>query len=345
MVKLVTRALGVVSLCAAVGCTSPASSVVVEERPDMPKTPQRADWPTGSFDLGDAPKAYPIVLCHGLDGFENIGPIDYFYGVKAMLTKAGYDVHTPVVDPYNTSDVRGAQLQQQVEKILESTGARKAILICHSQGGLDCRYVANKMGDKIASVTTISSPHRGTPIADMAMGKIPGPMQKALEAILNALGLTIQAIDGTTSTSMNARGAIELMTSEGTADFSRRFPDDPRVRYFSIAGRSNGARGDYSCSTPTEAPFVGRWNQWLDPINPLLSLPGAILNNDVSPPPANDGLVPVGSAKWGTFLGCIPADHLDEMCQIAGASPGAGNPFDCHLFYRQLVEYLVAHSP
>jgi triacylglycerol lipase len=348
-VKLVTRAIDVVLVAsvwvATVGCSS-STAGFVETKPDLGDTsPPKTDHPTGTTDLGGERVPYPIVLCHGLDGFENIGPIDYFYGVKAALTAAGHRVYTPTVDPYNTSDVRGAQLRQQVEAILDETKANKAILVCHSQGGLDCRYVANQMGDRIASVTTISTPHRGTPIADIAMGKIPGPVQKALEAFLNALGLTIQAVDGNSSTAQNARGALSLMTADGTADFTRRFPDDPRVRYFSIAGRSNGARGDYSCATPTEAPFVGRWNTYVDPINPLLSLTGTILNNDLSPPPANDGLVPVGSAKWGTFLGCIPADHLDEMCQIAGQSPGSGNPFDCHTFYTQLADYLVAHSP
>ena len=54
-----------------------------------------------------------------------------------------------------------------------------------------------------------------------------------------------------------------------------------------------------------------------------------------------DGLVTVDSAKWGTFLGCIPADHLDEVCQIAGASPGLGNGFDCLAFYTDLEQFLT----
>ena len=102
--------------------------------------------------------------------------------------------------------------------------------------------------------------------------------------------------------------------------------------------------GDDACGTPTEAPFVARWNSYPDPVDPLLSATGTILSNDVTPSPSNDGLVPVGSARYGTFLGCIPADHLDEMCQLANDSPGAGNPFDCHLFYRQLADWLVARG-
>jgi triacylglycerol lipase len=113
------------------------------------------------------------------------------------------------------------------------------------------------------------------------------------------------------------------------------------VAYYSIAGRSNMSLGDDACATPFEAPFVARWDDFVDPINPLLAPTNSILNNSFNPTPTNDGLVVVGSAKWGTFLGCIPADHLDQVGQIAGQSPGAGNPFDHVLFFRQLATWLV----
>ena len=282
---------------------------------------------------------YPFVLAHGLDGFKNIGPLTYYYGVADALTKEGHAVFTAVVDPYNDSEVRGAQLATFVEGVLAQTHASKVILICHSQGGLDCRYVASKMGDRVHSVTTISTPHRGTPVADIAVGDLPGPLQSAVTAIMNAIGFVLTGGSG----DMNAKAALNTLTLAGTTAFTARHPDDPRVQYYSIAGRSNSAKGDYSCQSSTSAPFVSRWDTYVDPINPLLSLTGTILSNNVSPPPANDGLVPIGSARWGTFLGCIPADHLDEVCQIAGQSPGPGNPFDCLTFYRQLAEFLASH--
>jgi len=51
--------------------------------------------------------------------------------------------------------------------------------------------------------------------------------------------------------------------------------------------------------------------------------------------------VPVASARYGTFLGCVPADHLDEIGQIGGIGPGAGNPFDHVLLYRQIADWLA----
>jgi len=61
---------------------------------------------------------YPIVLAHGLDGFKNIGPLTYYYGVSDMLKREGHDVYTSVVDPYNSSEVRGAQLKTFVDGVL-----------------------------------------------------------------------------------------------------------------------------------------------------------------------------------------------------------------------------------
>ncbi len=295
-------------------------------------------FPTGSDDGGAPRAAYPIVLAHGLDGFKNIGPLDYYFGVAAALQNDGRQVFTAQVDAYNSSDVRGAELQTFVQGVLQQTGAAKVNLICHSQGGLDCRYVASNLGAHIAAVVTIATPHRGDVVADIALGVLPGPLQTAVADLLDLFGGAI--IDGG-AMNQNAQAAIHDLSTAGAADFTRRHPDDPRVAYYSIAGRSNNDDGDAECGSPTEAPFVARWDAYVDPINPLLAPTNAIINSTFNPVPVNDGLVTVASAKWGTFLGCLPADHLDEVGQIGGVSPGAGNPFDHILFYRQLASWLA----
>src|SRR4051794_3950070 len=137
---------------------------------------QPTSWPGASAPTQER-VAYPFVLAHGLDGFKNIGPFNYFNGVADALSKDGHQVFVPQVAAYNSSEVRGAQLQAFVEDVLSQTGADKVNLICHSQGGLDCRYVASKMAAHVASVTTIATPHRGTPIADIVEGDLPGPLQ------------------------------------------------------------------------------------------------------------------------------------------------------------------------
>ena len=75
----------------------------------------------------------------------------------------------------------------------------------------------------------------------------------------------------------------------------------------------------------------------------LLPVSG-ILAAAVSPAmPVQDGLVTLQSAQWGRFLGCVPADHFDEVCQIAGESPGIGNDFACLGLYENLGKLLTAN--
>jgi triacylglycerol lipase len=50
----------------------------------------------------------------------------------------------------------------------------------------------------------------------------------------------------------------------------------------------------------------------------------------------------VVDARWGRFLGCVPADHLDEVGQLRGDSPGFGNDFDHRQLFVDLVRFLRA---
>ena len=65
-----------------------------------------------------------------------------------------------------------------------------------------------------------------------------------------------------------------------------------------------------------------------------------MLDGGVGDPYPNDGLVVTENAEWGDFLGCIPADHFDEVGQIFGDSPGLGNSWDHLELYRELVKLL-----
>ena len=54
----------------------------------------------------------------------------------------------------------------------------------------------------------------------------------------------------------------------------------------------------------------------------------------------NNGLVRVTDARWGRFLGCVPADHFDEIGQLIGDRPGPGNSWRHLGFYADLVAFL-----
>src|SRR5512147_2132436 len=110
---------------------------------------------------------YPIVLAHGLGGFDQLfGVLDYWFGIENALEDGGAKVFVTSVAPLNTPQERGEQLIDQIETIVAITGKPKVNLIGHSQGGLDIRYVAAVRPDLVASVTTVGSPHKGAALAD-----------------------------------------------------------------------------------------------------------------------------------------------------------------------------------
>ncbi|MCU1276948.1 MAG: lipX [bacterium] len=325
----------VVSACSSSTASTPTP---VGGNGDVPRG--ATDWPGPSTTPAPTHKPYPIVLAHGFSGFHNIGPLTYFYGVQDALSKDGHDVYVTVVDPYNSSEIRGAELLAQVEKILADTGAARINLICHSQGALDCRYVANKLGKKIAAVVLLAGVNRGDYVADVASGAVQGPAGDALNLLLTLFGNGVLDPGGNPNT--DAKAAIAQLTTAGCEAFNAKYPDDPNVAYFSIAGRTENGGGDADCGSGREAPFIGKWDQVKGPVNALLSGTASLIDGSGAPPPTNDGLVTVASARWGTFLGCVPADHLSEICQLGGQS--SGSSFDCVTLFRDLADYLVARG-
>src|SRR5258708_39786174 len=110
------------------GCSG-AAAIASPDGGDPGKSDRpRTSFPKGSED-GGTRKPFPIVLAHGLDGFKNIGPLEYYYGVPEALIKDGHDVWVAQVDAYNSSEVRGAELQTFVQSVLLMTGAEKGNLI------------------------------------------------------------------------------------------------------------------------------------------------------------------------------------------------------------------------
>ena len=298
----------------------------------------------GSSDSTGDPSSgpYPIVLAHGFFGFEDFagaGFADYFWGVRDDLASIGeLEVYTPAVDPFNDSTTRGLQLLEAVELVIAETGAEKVNIIGHSQGGLDARVVANLRPDLVASVTTVATPHYGSPIADYAL-LIPGGA--VVDVLVQLFGGPLWGtIDGNTS----LVASMEQFSTDGIAAFNEEYTDQPGVAYASIAGRSDNELAPSECATDDAPPFIANWDGVQDPIDPLFAASEAIVDGGLLSSIPNDGLVRVDDAKWGTFLGCIPADHIDEIGHLFGDDPGGNNAFDHKEFYRNLVGYLRARG-
>jgi triacylglycerol lipase len=288
---------------------------------------------------------YPIVFAHGFFGFQHfagIDYIDYFFHVEQALAMSGEtNVYFPAVDPFNTSEVRGAQLADQIQQILDTTGYRQVVIVGHSQGGLDARVVAHDHPEWVAAVYTIATPHGGTAVSDVVDRIVSDPrLRDALDAIA---GLVFAALYDAAGDTTSVWLGLDQFNTPNIATFDAAYPDAPTIPYYSIGGRSALNRGGSECNFTGRAPFLARYDTVDDPIDPLLSVTGLILNGgDAFNPIPNDGLVSVPSSRHGTFLGCIPADHLDEIGQLFGDSPGGFNDFDHYTFYRDLVAYIRA---
>jgi triacylglycerol lipase len=277
---------------------------------------------------------YPIVLAHGMAGWDKLGSLNYFFNVAGDLRARGNTVVEARVSPFEPSAVRARQLGAYVDETLRNTGACKVVLIGHSQGGLDARYLVSSLhyGDRVAAVVTVATPHRGSKVADAVAGLIPGFGYDLINGLLKAVGAPGEP-------NLKAQLA-QLSTESMLRRFNPANPDDPRVRYYSVAGRTALKRADDECRG-------GLWpnSSRLDLLDALFVVPAGVFSL-TSPNPldpvAHDGLVSVEAAKWGRFLGCVPADHLDEIGQFVHLLADPFSGYEHKGMYRKIVDQLRA---
>jgi len=297
------------------------------------------DGAGGGASPGKGPP-YPIVLAHGFFGFEGFAGQDYltyFYKVKQRLEADGEIVLTPAVDPFNDSDYRSDQLLVKVEDFLKQTGSAKVNIIGHSQGGLDARAAAHKRPDLIASVVTVSTPHYGSPVADVAVKLLADPNAQAIvDALTKLIGAPLYDQIGNETSVMKP---LHLFSKPGIAAFNTKFTDAKGVFYASVGGRSAMHPSDKDCEGQISLPFITSFEKTVDPLFALFAATSPIMSG-YGKGYAHDGLVRTQDSHWGEFWGCVPADHTDEIGQIFGASPGLGNDWSYIEFYPELVAYI-----
>lgn len=281
---------------------------------------------------------YPVVLVHGFAGFRGIGPVGYYFRVADELRGRGEVVFESTVAPFDSPAARATMLARYLEsEVLRRTGAAKVILIAHSQGGLDARYLISSLGwgDRVAALVTVSTPHRGTRVADAIGGRVPGVSDGLLNAVATVFGFTYNEA----RSRADLRAALDGLGERNAEAFNRSNPNDPRVVYWSYAGRTNRRSGAEACSPAAIDNPRGVDNTTLA----LLPFAGFLEQGDPGAH-VNDGMVEVQSARWGRFMGCVPADHFDEVGQIAHLLPDLLSGFDHLAFYRDIVRRLRAEG-
>lgn len=258
---------------------------------------------------------YPLVFANGMAGFNQVGFVNYWYGVPQDLTQNGAQVYVSKESAFNSSEIRGEQLLTQVRSILALSKSGKVNLIGHSHGGPSVRYVLGVAPQLLASVTTVGSPHTGSPVADVVR-KVADtdPTQTVptvAASIANGLGLLINLGSGgglKNGYSQDALAGLDALTTAGAAKFNQRFSAGmPSTACGQGAAQVGGIRL-YSWSGTRPLTNV------LDPSDAALTLTSVAFKFE-----ANDGLVGRCSSHFGTVLrDNYNMNHLDEVNQALG---------------------------
>ncbi|MCI6652034.1 MAG: triacylglycerol lipase [Ruminococcus sp.] len=130
---------------------------------------------------------YPVLLVHGVF-FRDFKHLNYWGRIPDELTKNGATVYYGNHQSALSVKDSGFELANRINQIVRETGCQKVNIIAHSKGGLDIRYALAKcnISDKVASLTTINTPHRGCEFADYLLTKIPVAMQNRIAKTYNS---------------------------------------------------------------------------------------------------------------------------------------------------------------
>lgn len=147
-----------------------------------------------------------VYLSPGMFGFGRLGSYNYFTHVErelaARFAGAGRELAVHVIDELPTASIR-RRATRLAEIVSQTSGEEPIHLLGHSTGGLDARLVASPATrsipvtslewiPRLRSITTMNTPHFGTPLASFfatAQG------QRVLQAlsVLTVAGLSIGA--------------------------------------------------------------------------------------------------------------------------------------------------------
>ncbi|WP_312533281.1 lipase family alpha/beta hydrolase [Acinetobacter variabilis] len=272
---------------------------------------------------------YPIVFSHGMAGFIRVGTdqfgLDYWYQILPDLARNGANVWATRVSPFNSSEIRGEQLLEQVKEIAAITGADKVNLIGHSHGGPTIRYVAGSEPKLVASLTTVGAPHKGSPVADLILKAEGTAIEAPLVGTINLVSKAItwaQGLDPNSYPHDSLAGGSSL-TASGSAKFNQRYPIGMPT--------TTCGEGAYQQKGIYNYSFTGV-GQVTNPLDPDSALKVTALLIDGGK--ENDGLVSRCSAKFGkTIRDNYNWNHLDEVNQLLGLkNVFAPDPVDV---YRQ----------
>jgi triacylglycerol lipase len=132
---------------------------------------------------------YPILMVHGVF-FRDFKYLNYWGRIPDELIKNGATVYYGQHQSAASVENSAHELADRINEIVSMTGCEKVNVIAHSKGGLDIKTAIAKLGiaDKVASVVTVNTPHKGCEFAEYLLNKAPESFrQKVASAYNNTL--------------------------------------------------------------------------------------------------------------------------------------------------------------
>lgn len=239
--------------------------------------------------------------------------IEYFRGLKAHIESLHrHQAFFPPVPPVGTYEHRATSLAQAIQKAYPDGPAH---IIAHSMGGLDSRALLghNMQGlsnpGRVASLTMISTPHCGSPVADLLVQPepgLPGFVYDGLENAIRRLGVDA--------------GVLANLTTEEAS----KVPDPAQIHRH-IHSRS----------------YVAWGRPGIRPTCFALSLSHHYIHAVTGQ--ANDGLVALASARYGEFQQSFwQCDHADAVGHNLDPGDLGGFQFDHLAAFDALINGLPA---
>ncbi|WVQ96086.1 hypothetical protein IAU59_003187 [Kwoniella sp. CBS 9459] len=337
----------------------------------FPKLAPDPKWPPGPTDIyrymnderlmvgrgAVKPPKEIVVLCHGLYGFSTATPIPLFPSLKLHYWANVLDVlrnrigaNVVVVGVKGTGSIK--ERAEQMHDFLKKTIPKGAGVnfVAHSMGGLDCRYLISTIKPTSytpLSLTTIGTPHRGSPFMDwcaanigvgsaaaVATAALTSGKNQALPPYSLKSPLLARVSNEQKTSKVDAFGSLaagltsyllsifdspaysNLTTSFLRDHFNPSTPDSPNVKYTSVAGRISKMSVLHPLWFPKLVLDAAADNGYAEDESNTIYGPDGKRAYE-----GNDGLVSVSSAKWGEYIGAVDECHHWDLRGEGGLFP------------------------
>lgn len=246
-----------------------------------------------------------IVFAAGFLVPQRLAGVEYFRGAASAFPSALF----PPVPPLGNVSVRATDLANRIDSAFPSGPIH---IVAHSMAGLDSRFLLSNnlcgLADpgRVVSLSMISTPHWGSPVADLLVGPAP--------PVLDPRWITYQSLVHLAAELGQNTGAMGDLTSAFAANFNARTPNVHNVSYFCYAGS-------------------GMESFLLKPSHVFIDFVGQTPDEKM-----NDGLVSVKSASWTALAekAWTTADHISEVgYNLSSLSLASG--FDHIAAYRRIL--------